>query len=180
VLLPGDELFIPDPKLKTLSGSTGKRHVFVRKRAPLMLRLQFVDQRGKAYGDAEYTLDVFGVDGVPVLKKTGRTPSNGLVEAEIPVDATGGKATLVPKGQTASDMVRWELRLGHLDPGHEAAGAQARLRNLGVPMDMVGGDSSESLKAVLLEFQELHGLAETGELDAETLGKLEQLHDTVT
>lgn len=181
VLFPGDEIFIPDLNIGQYSRSTGSKHTFQLKVAhPVKLRLQLVDGRGKAYADASYTLEVHDAAGAPVVRKQGKTPANGLVEAVIPDDASSGHLTLVPKGSKPEEAVEWQLHLGHLDPSHEVAGAQTRLNNLGIPVGERSGTLTDHMKAVLRSFQELHGLCETGELDAATMRTLEDLHDKVT
>lgn len=181
ILFPGDEIFIPDLNVGQYARATGSRHTFQREAAPpVKLRLQLVDGRGKAYADASYTLEVHDASGEPVVRKNGKTPANGLVEAVVPDNACSGRVSLVPNGAEFGKALEWQLHLGHLDPLHEVAGAQSRLSNLGIPVGERTGAITNQMKAALLSFQELHGLRETGELDAATLRTLEDLHDKLT
>jgi hypothetical protein len=179
VLAPGDQIFVPDPTPGSFACATGRRHTFQVKRAKTRLRLQLVDGSGQPYANAAYTIEV-GKGGKPSIKRQGTTPGNGVVDVLVPPDTTSGKVTLVPEGSPPEEAIEWQLNLGHLDPVQEQSGARARLDNLfpRVPGLNVAEDARR--KALLLAFQELHGLPETGELDDATSQKLEQLHDTVT
>ena len=179
VLAPGDQIFVPDPTPGSYACATGSRHTFQVQRAKTRLRLQLVDGSGQAYANAAYTVEV-GKGGAPVVKSKGTTPGNGLIDVLVPADATSGKVTLVPEGKAPEDAIEWTLRLGHLDPIQEASGARARLDNLFPKVPGLEVADADRQKALLLAFQELYGLPETGELDDATAQKLEQLHDTVT
>src|SRR5260221_607385 len=62
VLLPGDRVHLPELEPKDYEGSTDKRHKFVRKGVPEMLRFVLRDEFGKARANVRYRLVV---DGTP-------------------------------------------------------------------------------------------------------------------
>lgn len=69
----------------------------------------------------------------------------------------------------------FDLHFGALDPADEEAGARQRLANLGLFDEEDGGD--EVMAEALLAFQKRVGIAQTGELDAETRARLAAIHD---
>src|SRR5260221_10827273 len=85
ILLPGDEVVIPDVELKEVSGATDKRHCFVRKQVREILRVVVHDAMDKPLANMKYTLTI---DGSP---SSGETSTEGLVQVPIPANARTGK-----------------------------------------------------------------------------------------
>lgn len=162
VLLPGDVVVIPDRELKAVASPSGAHLRFVLKRAPLMLKLAFVDLQGKPIAAARVQLRLGGaVDLV--------TDGDGRIEHAI--DARDERGEVVLAQGVA------ELRVGHLDPIDEDAGVRARLSNLGYLIGPVeDADDGEELRLALQEFQADHELPFTGELDDATRAKLADVH----
>lgn len=133
VLLPGDELFIPDPKDRTESRPAGAAHRFVADVSALLLRLRLLDVNGQAIAGAP--CDVGLESGQP--PDTVNTDTKGVLEE--PVEATVRKGEVVahivakktPPPPPPEQKVKFELRIGHLNPEFKLSGQQARLNNLG-------------------------------------------------
>lgn len=140
VLYPGDELFIPDKEAHHESCATERRHKFVARVRPLNLRIVLSDQANRPLADHDCTLLVENDS------KQIPTPTSGLLERQIPINAASGM--LVDRGPTTSssagspsgsssgtEQPRTErivrFRIGHLDPATELSGQIARLNNLG-------------------------------------------------
>ncbi len=131
VLLPGDELFIPDPKDRTESRPAGAAHRFVADVSALLLRLRLLDVNGQAIASAPCDVglesdqppDTVNTDAKGVLEEpVGATVQKGEVVAHIVA-----KKSPPPPEQ----KVKFELRIGHLNPEFKLSGQQARLNNLG-------------------------------------------------
>jgi hypothetical protein len=109
ILLPGDQVFIPDREEKQESGPTDKKHTFTVDKKTLKLRLLLEDFYEKPIAGAQCALLIDG----QVYQLT--TDGNGKLEQEIPLDAKEG--TLTIRGdQTpfANEVI--PIRIGHLDP----------------------------------------------------------------
>jgi hypothetical protein len=118
-----------------------------------------------------YMLDVGGAI------RHGKTNANGVIECRIPPNRREGKLILAPG---TPDEVVMHLKIGHLDPVENNDGVQARLNNLGFRCGPMAGALSPESKRTLKAFQAKSGLPESGELDAATRNKLQELHDVDT
>ncbi|MBZ5715073.1 peptidoglycan-binding protein [Nannocystis pusilla] len=163
VLAPGDVVVIPARRDKSVAVATDLRHVFRRRGVPAQLRLQLYHgdepRAGLAY-ELECGGDVFH----------GSTDADGVLTHWV--DPKLSRAVLHLPG--AAPIV---IEIGHLDPLDTITGAQKRLMNLGYPCAPTGRHDDATATA-LRRFQQRHGLAVSGALDAATLAELERLHDT--
>lgn len=163
VLLPGDRVYIPEKQAREQPAATDRRHRFVRKGVPSVLRLRIMDgQEPRAHED--YVLDIDGK-----LYK-GKTDADGRIEHPIPPGAIRGTLILGKDGE------RYPLDLGHIDPIEETTGVKARLNNLGYACGAVDDQWDEQARAALRRFQKDNNLAETGECDQATRDKLKEAY----
>lgn len=163
-LLPGDELQIPDKKVKMVPGSTTKRHTFKLSKAPLKLRLVVRDFDNEPIANTDCELEIEGT------KYPLTTNANGLIEQDVEPTAEVGHL-VVP-----SWNIEVPIRIGHLDPHDEETGWLGRLINLGYGDDRLGTTSEEDLRSDIEEFQCDHGMKVTGVLDDATKTKLKEIH----
>jgi N-acetylmuramoyl-L-alanine amidase len=173
ILLPGDEIFIPDKELKKESCATERHWRFQVKVPKAWLRLVVKDSEGKVFENEPYTLVV------AAETFQGNTDGAGSLKHKIPIGIEYGQLSLDKLG------LIWPLKIGHLDPindgDDEAAiisGVQARLNNLGFHCGEVDGELDGDTTAAVMEFQRtvLNRDEPTGELDSETLDKLRAEH----
>lgn len=163
VLLPGDQIFIPDKQRKKESIATGRRHRFqLSAVAPILLRLVLKDSAHRPVADAECTLLVEG------QSHQLRTDSNGMIERAIVKTAEHGQLTTPD----------WEapMKIGHLDPVDQLSGQAARLDNLGYVAGPASDASDAQLRSAIEEFQCDHDLKVNGVCDPETQNKLKEAH----
>lgn len=165
VLLPGDRLHVPKPRVKQETSGDGQKHRFRRKGFPAKLRIRVL-QNGEPRKDTPYILDIDGVLG------DGTTDGDGVVEVTVPPQAKRGRLTV---GKDESDRQVFELRLSGLDPIDALTGVQQRLDNLGFACP-VTGDLDERTKAALADFQRACDLEVTGEADDKTRDRLVKEH----
>jgi N-acetylmuramoyl-L-alanine amidase len=166
VLLPGDELHIPDKEVKGESRPVDERHTFRIVTQMLKLRLVVQDLDNVAVPNAACELDIEG----STYHLT--TNADGLIEHDIsPTDENG--RLRVP----ALD-IDVPLKIGHLDPHNEETGWLGRLINLGYSDDRLGAADPADLQSAIEEFQCDFGLKVTGILDEPTKAKLKQAHGT--
>jgi hypothetical protein len=124
VLLPGDEVFVPDPQPKKVERGSDATHKFVARVAVKELRLLLLDADRQPITDADYTL-VIGAD-----ERTGKTSGDGMLyEPRIAARAT--EAVLRFPGLRLSTC----LEIGALDPVDADTGMRSRLENLGYSPD---------------------------------------------
>ena len=160
VLAPGDEVFVPEKRIKTVNKPTDKIHTFVRKGTPAKVRLQLLDFERRPRRDLPYTVDVDGVT------TNGKTDAEGMVEVYAPLGARSAK--LIVNGPRGNE--EYQMDLGHIDPVELDEGVRQRLENLGFHCD--GNEMSEAVRA----FQKEKGIPETGEADDNTRSKLKEAH----
>lgn len=166
VLKPGDIIFIPARELKEENGATEQRHRFRRKEVPAKLCLRLLDWEDRPRGNLRYVLMIDGIS------RSGMTNPNGEIDEWISPNAR--RAILHIEEQDGTE--EYELSLGHLDPVSEASGVIQRLTNLGYHC---GGATAlgEQTYAALRAFQNKYNLSPTGQADAETRQKLQEIHE---
>ncbi len=169
ILLPGDQLFIPDMEQKQESGPTDKRHTFTVDKKTLKLRLALEDIYEKPIAGAQCALLVDG----QTFQLT--TDGNGKLEQEIPLDATDAYLT-IRGDQTpfANDVI--PIKIGHLDPIDEPSGQIARLNNLGYFAGALDGSDQAAFQSAVEEFQCDNSLTVDGDCGPQTQSKLKQVH----
>jgi N-acetylmuramoyl-L-alanine amidase len=164
VLLPGDALFIPEKKPKTVDGATGLMHPFVVKTRPLLLRIALKDFDSQPIPNADCELEIAGA----MFKL--KSNAQGVIETAVDTHAQEGTLRI-----PALDLEH-RILIGHLDPVEAASGWRARLINLGYYAGSSDDSDEARLRHAIEEFQCDHGLHVTGELDAATRSKLAQRH----
>jgi Putative peptidoglycan binding domain len=169
ILLPGDEVFIPDKEGKLEPGHTEKRHRFKSITPKTHLRIFLKDEHGLPLSGEDYALEI--EQGDDIRRYPGTTGEDGLVFEEIPAQARTANLILPKTG------LAWKLRIGHLDPIEDGAGGtaivsglQARLNNLGFDCGPVDGVLGPGTAAALKRFQKafLHRPEPEGTSDRET------------
>lgn len=166
ILLPGDELFIPDKQPKEESCATAQKHTFRRKGVPEKLKVQFFDVRGKPLANKDYMLKIDG------NMSRGTLDGNGVLEVPIPPNAQEAQVEVGEKGCLAKAV----LHLGGLDPISETSGVQMRLRNLGYFKGAADGESGDALDKAVQHFRVDNGLEEKTDIDDELRNKLKDKH----
>jgi hypothetical protein len=163
-LMPGDVLTIPDKTLRSETIATGQTHRVRLLSSTAYLRMQLYDF-GEPRADQEFSLQV----GARTIE--GTTDGDGVLEVEVPAEATRGQLTI------GEDKFEVEILFGHLDPPDQISGTQQRLTNLGFTCHDTPGELGEDTRAALLAFQRAQQLEPTGERDDKTLARLSELHD---
>ena len=166
VLLPGDQLFVPDIQLRQEQGQTEQRHRFKKKGTPGRLRIRILDEGHRPLANAPYTLSIDG------RLSNGHLDGDGFLNVVIPPDARSGRLTV----GTPPDTMGYELQLGHLDPIDRVSGVQARLNDLGFFCGPPDGTLNESTRAALRAFQEKYQLTVDGNLGQQTKQKLREVY----
>lgn len=166
VLLPGDQVVVPERTPRTEVLATEQRHRFVVKRPLTFLRLRLEDANGAPRSGLPYEVAYRNT----TLK--GVTTAQGVIEQPIPRDLTQAVVT-VGKGQSKEVL---NVALGFIDPVTTDSGLRQRLANLGLlrPIDGIADDLA--LRFAIHTFQLREGLEPTGGPDAETLSKLVEVH----
>lgn len=171
VLAQGDELHIPDKEVEYRSCATNEKHIFRVKAIREYLQQTLLDEEGKPLAGLDYELTA----GDKVYRR--KTDSTGSLREEVPVDAKTATLKVWRRSGDESSVMKWEIRLAHLEPVETAYGLKARLNNLGYACGAVDDSIDEKTKEALRLFQEKNGLPVTGNNDAATAAKLVQLHD---
>lgn len=173
ILLPGDELYIPDKDPKQESCPTEKKHKFQVRVPKVTLKIVLKDWEGKPIKNEQYVLTVGW------LKLQGSTDGSGKLEQKIPIGIDTAQLSVERLGVT------WHLKIGHLDPLQDGApdaavisGIQARLNNLGFHCGAVDGDLGPKTRAALQHFQQtVMGRSDAdGTPDAQTCDALTSQH----
>ncbi|MGC9972098.1 MAG: peptidoglycan-binding domain-containing protein [Bryobacteraceae bacterium] len=167
VLMRGDQVFIPDKRVKEEQGSTAQTHTFRLKGIPCRFNLRLQDAIGKPRAGIRYTLVVDG------KKTTGSTGGDGLLSEIVSPNANQAVLTL-HLGDGREE--KYSLDLAYLNPADHASGAQARLKNLGYHSGEISGQMDEGTRKALGKFQQDAGLPVTRELDDATRDELVRRH----
>lgn len=165
IVASGQKVFLPERSERAEPGPCDQKHKFRRSEIPVFLRVRLLDF-GKPRANKDY---LFKVEGE---QRKGRTGDDGLVEEEIPFDATEARLLLTGDDQGEEFI----FKVGYLEPASKVAGAQARLHNLGYntgPIDNLMGPITERALKIFQRDQELE---QTGELDDPTIDALVQAH----
>jgi hypothetical protein len=154
ILLPGDELFIPDRAERTEKCPTGRTHRFVVKAPHMRLRIVLKDDDGEPFRGKTFAVAVEG------REIRGTTGQDGLVDVEVPVTERTAtlSAWLYDDDDPEDPDIEYDLLLGHLDPVDSTSGIQARLQNLGFACE-VDGVLGEETTAAVRRFRAKYGLA---------------------
>ncbi len=135
-----------------------------------VFRWRCLDEQLKPYKSKTYRLMTQG------YRTRGTTDADGIIECDIPIDAVSAQIVLWKGAFPQGERLTYTIRLGKLPAATDVYGALLRLRNLGY---YAGADSDEStaeFAAAVAEFQTDHGLSVSGEIDADTADKLEEVH----
>jgi hypothetical protein len=198
-LLPGDEVVVPEKRLREETRSPEEKHTFKLKGVPVVMIVTVMrlkeeedetaeneDSPGEEPVSASFE-DSTDPDpeeepaaNVPYRVDLGPRSQSGTTDAEgkariflSPADRTG---QLVVEPGTPRERVI-ELLIGGLDPLETPTGVAQRLNNLGFgPAPCEPGTQYAQLAEALAAFQMHEDLDVTGEADEATLTKLEQVH----
>ncbi|MEM7199358.1 MAG: peptidoglycan-binding domain-containing protein [Planctomycetota bacterium] len=162
ILSAGDEVFIPAKRRGMATGSTEKRHRFVKKGVPARLRLQLLDD-DEPRSHLRYVMELGGV------LHEGETDDDGYLQVVIPPEARSGELRIEGEDPIPLDVSR-------LDPVDQVSGVQMRLNNLGYDCGEVDGKCGSRTEGAVRKFQEAEGLQMTGQLDQETSERLSERH----
>jgi len=165
VLLPGDQVEIPDVRLRQESRPTEQRHRFHLLVPSCRFRLRFLDDRQRPRAGLAYVLTIDD------KTTNGSLDGDGGLDVPIPANAATGTIQL----QTDPDPEVYPLDLGHLDPPSAATGIRARLNNLGFTCAS-DGDWDADLQRAMRRFQRSRDLPTTDQLDAATRQALTDGH----
>jgi hypothetical protein len=165
VLMPGDQVFIPDKDPKTESGATGQVHPFRMKGVPVKLKFELLDFDGTPRVGEAYTVDVDGAT------TNGVTGEDGMISVVIPPASKQAKVTITDTEE------EYDFDLGYMNPVTSPAGLQARLKNLGYLKGEITGSIDDDTKQAIRRFQGEKGLDVTGEADAQTTNAVLAAHE---
>ena len=167
VLLAGDQVVVPDLKVRTLeSVATEHRYRFVVAREPTWLRLRLQEAAGIPRSGLPYEVSY----GQTTLH--GVTDSDGRIEQEIPRDLTMATVS-VGAGRSRETF---QVGLGFVDPVTTDGGLRQRLGNLGFLLPLDGVPEATALRFAIHSFQLAAGLEATGNADGATRTKLLEMH----
>ncbi|MBI1189090.1 MAG: hypothetical protein GC200_00190 [Tepidisphaera sp.] len=172
VLLPGDELEVPEREQRVENCATTQRHRFQAKTDGLMLRVKTLDFCNAPVANADATLWVAGdFDHC-------KTDGEGLLERVLPLDAQEGRLRV--QSAAIAGTLDVPLDIGHLDPVDEVTGQIGRLNNLGYdagPVEAPQDDAARlRVKSAIEEFQCDQGLKVDGICGPNTQKKLKEAH----
>ncbi len=199
VLMPGDQVSIPDLRPKTVALATGGRHKIVVALNLVTVRVRLMEPPPPAKedptggtasnGHKDFTVEdpdpparapdqpranvAFEVwaEGKKLLG--GKSDGDGYIEFKLRPEVTA--AELIAEPGTLKEL-RTPLALGGLDPISTVSGVKQRLYNLGFDCGDTSDEEHDNFAAALSAFQEGQGLKTTGEIDAETRARLQKVH----
>lgn len=162
VLLAGDEVVIPDKKVRVVSGATGQRYHFVVDRQPTWLRLRLLNPDGTPRAGLPYRIEYQG------QVFPGTSGADGSIVHEVPPWLPYAMVYVTEHGREQ----QYRVALGYLDPVDDENGLRQRLRNLGYYVDVPGVPESILLQYAIHAYQCANELPVTGRADTALHGKL--------
>jgi Putative peptidoglycan binding domain/LysM domain len=141
LICPGDQLFVPEKERNVVRVATGQVHHFVVRRPATQLRLRLQGLDDTPMAGVGYTLRCGH------LELKGTTTSEGIVEQNVPAEATLAELVFDDHGVTK------QLQIGALDPLDTVTGMQARLLNLGYDCGPIDGIVGPRTRAAVRSFQ---------------------------
>ena len=162
VLLAGDEVVIPDRKLRIVNGGTEQRYRFVVDRQPTYLRLRLLNRDGTPRSGLPYRIEyqdkVF----------PGTTGGDGSIVHEVPSWLPGALVTVTDHGR----QEQYQVALGYLDPVTDSGGLRQRLKGLGYYVEVPGVPEDILLRHAIHAYQHANDLPRTGTPDSTLYSKL--------
>jgi Putative peptidoglycan binding domain len=162
LLKAGDQVFIPDVDVKTVSRPTDNLHRFVLKQPTTKLQIR-VKEEGVSFNSTPFKLTLSG------HVHEGTSTADGIIEVDVPV-SQGDVGQLEIAGHVLP------VRLSHLDPIEELTGVKARLHNLGYDCGEIDDEANDDFADALRHFQKHASLDETGQLDDTTRAALKDAY----
>jgi hypothetical protein len=169
-----DVLYIPDAAPPVLHDLTqGTTNQFTSTPDLLYAAIKCQDETGQPLAGKAYV-----IEGLPSSPIQGTTDESGLINLELPADATSASVYFSDLGYALT------LNVAHLDPSEEDSGVQQRLEALGllggspavVDSDAFQIVADEYRQAAIAAFQTKNGLAVTGVVDDATRTALATSH----
>jgi hypothetical protein len=179
VLLPGDQLYIPERVRKVTSATTDKVHKFCLKNVPSKIQIRIVrwvqssNQSSSQQGTSQPRANIPYILVIDGKTTRGQTDNDGMVIQSISPGARQGKLILESGSPNACEI---ELDLGALDPVDSATGVCQRLANLGFAYANDHEPGSPEFKDAVTAFQVTNGIQATGQLDSDTSSQLNSVH----
>jgi N-acetylmuramoyl-L-alanine amidase len=176
VILPGDEIVIPDLAARSVDAATEKNHRYRAKAPTVQARIAVTIPGRQDMGQLRYRLEI----GSETFE--GKTDDDGILTVLLTEHESGAIGSL-----TLPDLnVTWSIQVGCLDPldVDESAGTvcvkgvQSRLNNLGCNCGDADGKLGPKTRAAIKTFQMRYMGKQnpSGELDAETRQTLKSTH----
>lgn len=162
ILMPGDQVVIPELTKPKVIIRSGAHHKFVLTGTNQKLQLRIVDHANKALAGVKTVLTIDGA------QKTMMTDKSGLLQVELTKpDTQEIPLDIYLKPDSKSPDYLFMLKLSHLDPHDTLAGLQARLNSLGHDCGVVDGIYGGKTKMGIESFQRTNHLPVTGQADAQ-------------
>jgi N-acetylmuramoyl-L-alanine amidase len=163
LLLPGDEVQLPEKELKQESGATQQRHRFRVKGVPAKLRIR-VQRNGLPIANANWKAQLGG------QWQEGKTDGDGLLELTLSPLCDAGLLRM-------EDGTEFQLLLRELDPLETVSGVQGRLNNLGYAAGPITGVVDPITEDAIKAFQaDYPPLEINGTIDSKTRDKLKEIY----
>jgi len=174
VLLPGDELYVPDPQTQQFDRPVDQEHTFKLSADPLELLIVLHNIYGKPVAQRPCTLTL----GLNQFQLT--SDANGLIRHGIPKKAVDASLTVkdqvTVKGTDIPIDRHFQLKIGYLDPVDQPSGQQARLANLGYYRGPAAPQDADEFLSAVEEFQCDNNLTVDGICGPQTQAKLKSVH----
>ena len=137
------------------------------------IRIRLCDYDIRPYKRKRYVLNVN--DAAPMVD---RTDEDGVIEREIPFEASSGWVDVWPNDENDEEQLRWYITFDTIPDASIPRGASIRLRNLNYYRGEIVDQMTNQLEAAIRFFQsDWQELDVNGKLDGKTSEKLRSLHD---
>jgi N-acetylmuramoyl-L-alanine amidase len=170
LIFPGDQLYIPDFRVRQEACQTEMLHVFQVTFQPTYINVCIQDLAGQPMKNVRYQL-VLGDTTID-----DQTDSQGWITRKVPALSETGTLTVWPNPSDPDTTIEWPVELGHLDPLETTSGVKARLNNLGYNCGEVNSVEDDDYTAAVSQFQLDRGITVDGIVGPQTRGELTNGH----
>ena len=172
LLLPGDEITIPEKEPLVVKIQTNQSHVFQMKPIPTeKFKVKIQNGSGKSWVGKKVSLKV----GEQTLET--EITETGFVEVDLPRgDEESGELSVFMNNDDSEPTHTFEIKLGYLDPIDTLSGVQARCNALNFPCGVVDGLMGQKTREGVMAFQETYSLSVDGKPGPKTQAKLQEVY----
>lgn len=167
-IMPGDKIVIPDKKPSSIKLKPDNMYNLIVTTPKAYFITELLDSAGEPIANAKYGLKIKGIE----QPFNGQTDGSGKIEVKIPANAENGVLIVQPDSAEPEYQLRFEVKLGHLDPANTISGQQGRLANKSIYTGALDGEAGPISESAMSNFQLTINADAVGELTEDQFNQI--------